>query len=46
MIAAATGRPLQEVGYFRLRSPIKPVTLGELATLPTDEASRRVVELA
>jgi hypothetical protein len=28
-----------EVGYYRLRPPIKPVTLGELAALPHTEAA-------
>jgi NADPH-dependent 2,4-dienoyl-CoA reductase/sulfur reductase-like enzyme len=46
MIAAATAKSPQEIGYFRLRSPIKPVTLGEIASLPGSEAARRVVEPA
>ncbi|MEO8557666.1 MAG: NAD(P)/FAD-dependent oxidoreductase [Rhodospirillales bacterium] len=46
MIAAATGRSPQQVGYFRLRSPVKPVTLGELASMPSNDAARRVVEPA
>lgn len=31
MIAQGRGMPPQEVGYYRIRPPIKPVTLGELA---------------
>jgi len=31
IIADARGVPPQEVGYYRIRPPIKPVTLGELA---------------
>ncbi|QRQ85002.1 NAD(P)/FAD-dependent oxidoreductase [Cupriavidus oxalaticus] len=31
VIADARGVPPQEVGYYRIRPPIKPVTLGELA---------------
>lgn len=31
------------VGHYRLRFPIKPVTLGELASLPQTEASRNAV---
>ena len=32
------------VGYFRMRFPVKPITLGELASLPTSpEAERAVV---
>ncbi len=35
-----------EVGYFRQRFPVKPVTLGELAALPSSaEAERAVVRL-
>ena len=28
----------QDVGYFRLRPPVKPISLGELAALPEGEA--------
>jgi NADPH-dependent 2,4-dienoyl-CoA reductase/sulfur reductase-like enzyme len=31
IIAAETGRSMEETGYYRIRPPIKPVTLGELA---------------
>ncbi|MDF2642584.1 MAG: FAD/NAD(P)-binding oxidoreductase [Pseudomonas sp.] len=31
VIAKARGVPAQEVGYYRIRPPIKPITLGELA---------------
>jgi NADPH-dependent 2,4-dienoyl-CoA reductase/sulfur reductase-like enzyme len=31
IIADARGVPAQEVGYYRIRPPIKPITLGELA---------------
>lgn len=34
MIAAETGEPPEVVGYYRLRPPVKPLTLGELAALP------------
>jgi NADPH-dependent 2,4-dienoyl-CoA reductase/sulfur reductase-like enzyme len=35
-----------EVGYYRLRFPIKPIPLGELASLPqTEEAQQAVVRL-
>lgn len=39
IIAEARGVPVAEVGYYRIRSPIKPVTLGELAalSLPDDQ---------
>ena len=36
MIAARRGVSPAEVGYARLRPPVKPITLGELASLPTD----------
>jgi hypothetical protein len=32
-----------DVGYYRLRFPTKPITLGELATLPQTEASKAAV---
>jgi hypothetical protein len=31
LIALGTGLAPQEVGYYRIRPPIKPITLGELA---------------
>ena len=31
ILAAAEGRPAAEVGFYRIRPPLKPVTLGELA---------------
>lgn len=31
IIAAERGVPVSEVGYYRIRPPLKPVTLGELA---------------
>jgi NADPH-dependent 2,4-dienoyl-CoA reductase/sulfur reductase-like enzyme len=33
IIAQARGVPPEEVGYYRIRPPIKPVTLGELAAM-------------
>jgi len=33
IVAAAQGRPVAEVGFYRIRPPLKPVTLGELASL-------------
>jgi NADPH-dependent 2,4-dienoyl-CoA reductase/sulfur reductase-like enzyme len=33
-----------EVGYYRLRPPVKPITLAELASLPISESERRAVE--
>ena len=34
IIADARKVPVSEVGYYRIRPPIKPVTLGELAAMP------------
>jgi bacterioferritin-associated ferredoxin len=43
MLSAQLGRPPAEIGYYRLRQPIKPIGLGELAALahasaPADSA--------
>ncbi len=43
LIADARGVHPRDVGYYRLRFPIKPLTLGELATLPQTEASKAAV---
>jgi len=43
LIAQARGVSAQEVGYYRLRPPVKPITLGELASLPKNEAALRSV---
>lgn len=37
IVAAAQGRPVEEVGFYRIRPPLKPVTLGELASLDAQE---------
>lgn len=42
-IAAEQGRHPAEVGYYRLRPPVKPITLAELASLPRTEAEERAV---
>jgi NADPH-dependent 2,4-dienoyl-CoA reductase/sulfur reductase-like enzyme len=44
LIARERGVSPTEIGYYRLRFPVKPVTLGELAELPTDEAAVRAVD--
>ncbi|MGA0098572.1 MAG: FAD-dependent oxidoreductase [Steroidobacteraceae bacterium] len=36
MIALRREMPLAEVGYFRLRPPLKPISLGEMAALSGD----------
>jgi NADPH-dependent 2,4-dienoyl-CoA reductase/sulfur reductase-like enzyme len=33
ILAASGGRPVEEVGLYRARPPLKPLTLGELASL-------------
>jgi NADPH-dependent 2,4-dienoyl-CoA reductase/sulfur reductase-like enzyme len=38
LIAEARGVGVAEVGYYRIRPPLKPVTLGELAGVAGDEA--------
>jgi thioredoxin reductase/bacterioferritin-associated ferredoxin len=43
LIAQARGVAPQEVGYYRLRPPVKPIMLGELASLPKNEAALRSV---
>lgn len=43
LIAQAQGLSPAEVGYYRLRPPVKPITLGELAALPQTEAAVRAV---
>jgi len=37
ILAAAEGRPAKDVGFYRIRPPLKPVTLGELASLEQQE---------
>jgi hypothetical protein len=44
LIARARGIPADEIGYYRLRPPVKPITLAELASLPqTEEAAKAVL---
>jgi NADPH-dependent 2,4-dienoyl-CoA reductase/sulfur reductase-like enzyme len=38
IVANALGSPLSEALYFKVRAPIKPVTLGELAALQGDSS--------
>jgi NADPH-dependent 2,4-dienoyl-CoA reductase/sulfur reductase-like enzyme len=37
IVAEAQGRSVEEVGFYRIRPPLKPVTLGELASLDEQE---------
>ena len=44
LMAEARGKSPQEIGYYRLRAPVKPIMLSELASLPkSDEATKAVV---
>ncbi|MCX8226714.1 MAG: NAD(P)/FAD-dependent oxidoreductase [Sulfitobacter sp.] len=38
LLADANGRTPDDTGYYRIRAPLKPVTLGELASMDTDAA--------
>jgi hypothetical protein len=38
IIAAKLGTTMAEVGYYRIRPPIKPITLNELATMESVQA--------
>ncbi len=44
LIAAEHKTTPPEVGYYRLRPPVKPITLAELASLPISESERKAVE--
>jgi octopine oxidase subunit A len=43
LIAEARGVTPQEVGYYRIRPPVKPITVAELAALPKDDAAIKAV---
>ncbi len=43
LIAALRGVSPAEVGHYRLRPPVKPLTLGELAGLPASNAAMKTV---
>ena len=43
LMAQARGKTPQEIGYYRLRAPVKPITLAELASLPKTEADLQAV---
>jgi thioredoxin reductase len=44
LMAEARGKTPDEIGYYRLRAPVKPIMLSELAALPkTDAATQAVV---
>jgi hypothetical protein len=39
IVASAQKRPVTEVGFYRIRPPLKPVTIGELASLETESGA-------
>jgi thioredoxin reductase/bacterioferritin-associated ferredoxin len=43
LMAQARGKSPQEIGYYRLRAPVKPITLAELAAVPKTEADVEAV---
>lgn len=43
LIAEQRGLPVAEVGHLRLRMPVKPITLEELASMPQSEAAKNAV---
>ena len=43
LMAQARGKRPQEIGYYRLRAPVKPITLAELASVPKTEADVKAV---
>jgi len=43
LMAEARGKTPQEIGYYRLRAPVKPITLAELASVPSTEDDVKAV---
>ena len=43
LMAQTRAKTPQEIGYFRLRAPVKPITLAELASAPTTEDDVKAV---
>jgi hypothetical protein len=43
ILSAAQNRPPSDVGYFHVRPPLKPVTIGELASIDPSVASGRAI---
>ena len=43
LMAQARGKSPEEIGYYRLRAPVKPITLAELASVPKTEADLKSV---
>lgn len=43
LMAQARSKSPQEIGYYRIRAPVKPITLAELAAVPKTEADIQAV---
>lgn len=43
LIAEQRGVTVPEVGHYRLRMPVKPITLAEIASMPQSEAAKNAV---
>lgn len=43
LMADERGKSPEEIGYYRLRSPVKPISLAELASIPQDETAIKAV---
>jgi len=43
LMGQARGKSPQEIGYYRIRAPVKPITLAELASIPKTEADIKAV---
>jgi NAD(P)H-nitrite reductase large subunit len=43
LMAQARGKTPQQIGYYRLRAPVKPITLAELASVPKTVADVQAV---
>jgi thioredoxin reductase/bacterioferritin-associated ferredoxin len=43
LMAQARDKTPQEIGYYRLRAPVKPITLAELAAVPKTDADVQAV---
>lgn len=43
LIAEQRGVPVPEVGHLRLRMPVKPITLEEIASMPQSQAAKNAV---
>lgn len=43
IIAQVHNKPVAEIGFYRIRPPLKPLTLGELASLENNDCSNNTV---